>query len=122
MAIVGVVFLLVGFIFCLTIIGAFIGGPMMFLGAIFLVFGLFGRRKTVITNVVHVTNTSQPAQAWQNPAASAAPVAGSVAQVAPAYAPAPQLAHAPKQCVSCNTQNDHSGRFCNNCGAVLAPA
>jgi hypothetical protein len=124
MAVVGIIFLLMGFIFCLTIIGTFIGAPMMFLGAVFLIVGL-SRRKTVITNVVQVTNTA-PAQAWQDRAASPAQGASSAPQAIPAGVQAPQLANsemrAQKQCISCNSQNDPSGRFCNNCGAALAPA
>lgn len=52
--IIGGMLVLLGLLFCFTIIGAFIGIPMMLVGAILLAIG--GRRKTVITNVVQVTN------------------------------------------------------------------
>src|ERR1017187_1666510 len=54
----GVVLIIVGLLFCLTIIGALIGIPMMAVGGSLVFWGLvFGGRKTVITNVVQVSNS-----------------------------------------------------------------
>ena len=52
----GVFLVFVGFLFTLTIIGSIIGIPTMLLGIVLIVAGVFARRKTVITNVVHVQN------------------------------------------------------------------
>jgi hypothetical protein len=52
----GLILILFGFLFCLSIIGAFIGIPMIIVGLVLLVVG--GRRKTIITNVVQVSNTA----------------------------------------------------------------
>lgn len=60
---IGVAFIVLGFLFCLTIIGAFIGIPMILLGVVLCVAGAF-RRKTIIQNVVTVQNSSYPAQAY----------------------------------------------------------
>ena len=54
MRIVGAIFILLGFLISLSIIGAVIGIPMMFIGLVMVIFG--GRRKTVITNVIQVSN------------------------------------------------------------------
>jgi hypothetical protein len=56
--IVGIIFVFLGIILCITIIGAGIGVILIFLGLIMIAFG--GRRKTVINNVIQVTNTSGP--------------------------------------------------------------
>jgi hypothetical protein len=54
----GVVLVIIGLLFCLTIVGALIGIPMMAVGGSLIFWGLvFGRRKTVITNVVQVSNS-----------------------------------------------------------------
>jgi len=55
MRIIGVVFILVGLLLCLTIFGALVGVPLIIVGAVLVVAG--GRRKTVITNVINVANT-----------------------------------------------------------------
>jgi hypothetical protein len=55
MRILGVILIFVGLLACLTIVGAFVGIPLMIVGAILLVVG--GRRKTIITNVINVANT-----------------------------------------------------------------
>ncbi len=52
--IIGGTLVLFGLLLCFSIIGAFIGIPMMIVGAILCAVG--GRRKTVITNVVQVSN------------------------------------------------------------------
>jgi hypothetical protein len=54
MRILGAILIVVGFLFCLSIVGAVIGIPLMIIGLIFVVVG--GRRKTIITNVVTVSN------------------------------------------------------------------
>jgi len=54
----GVIFMFVGLLLCLTIFGAVIGVPMMIVGFGMIVASLVGRRKTVITNVVHVSNSA----------------------------------------------------------------
>jgi hypothetical protein len=46
-----------GFLLCFTIILAPIGWMLMFIGGIMAIVGLVGRRKTIITNVVQVSNT-----------------------------------------------------------------
>ncbi len=54
----GVILIIVGLLLCLTIVGALIGIPMMMVGGSLVFWGLlFGRRKTVITNVVQVSNS-----------------------------------------------------------------
>jgi len=58
MRIVGGLLFIFGFLISLSVVGAFIGVPMMMLGIICIIFG-GGRRKVVINNVVSVN--SQPA-------------------------------------------------------------
>jgi hypothetical protein len=53
----GVVLIIVGLLFSLTIIGAVIGIPMMAIGGGLVFWGLVLGRKTVITNVVQVSNS-----------------------------------------------------------------
>jgi hypothetical protein len=62
----------VGFLLCLTVIGAVIGVPLILIGGIVVVFGFFGRRKTVIQNVVTVQNAAPaaPERAPQPPRSS----------------------------------------------------
>ena len=55
MRVAGLIIGMIGFLLCLTIIGAVIGIPLMIIGAGMMLFG--GRRKTVINNVVTVQNT-----------------------------------------------------------------
>lgn len=59
----------VGFLLCLTVIGAIVGVPLILIGGIVVVFGFFGRRKTVIQNVVTVQNAvpAAPERAPQPP-------------------------------------------------------
>ena len=71
MRIVGAVFLVLGLLFSLSIIGAFIGVPMMLIGLVMLIAG--GRRKTVITNVVQVSNTVPGHRDDSYPAVAAVP-------------------------------------------------
>jgi hypothetical protein len=68
MRILGVVFILVGLLLCLTIFGAFVGIPLIIVGCILVVVG--GRRKTVITNVINVANTPSGAIPAEQMAAS----------------------------------------------------
>jgi uncharacterized protein DUF5362 len=55
MRIIGVIFIFVGLLLCLTIFGAVAGIPLIIIGAVLVLAG--GRRKTVITNVINVANT-----------------------------------------------------------------
>jgi hypothetical protein len=59
MRIFGLLLVVTGLIFCLTIIGAPFGIFLIFVGLIFIALG--GRRRTYITNVIQVSNTSGPA-------------------------------------------------------------
>ena len=58
----GVVLIVIGLIFCLTIIGAIIGIPMILAGASLCFWGAVLGRKTVIQNVVTVSNAPAPPQ------------------------------------------------------------
>ena len=58
MRVLGGILIVLGLILCLTIIGAFFGIPMILIGIVLVALG--GRRKTIIQNVVTVTNTSHP--------------------------------------------------------------
>lgn len=62
MRFLGALLIVFGLLFCFTFFGAIIGIPMMLIGAILLAIG--GRRKTVIHNVVNVSNVvpSSPSQ------------------------------------------------------------
>jgi hypothetical protein len=51
--VIGVVLILLGLLFCLTIVGAFVGIPLIIVGAILCAIG--SKRRTVITNVVQVS-------------------------------------------------------------------
>ena len=58
---IGVVSIVIGLLFCLTIIGAIIGVPMILAGASLCFWGaVFGSRKTIIQNVVTVQNAPDP--------------------------------------------------------------
>ena len=63
MRIVGIVFIVLGFLISLSIVGAVFGIPMMLLGAVFA--GVGGRRKVVINNTVTVANTSPAEPRYQ---------------------------------------------------------
>jgi hypothetical protein len=62
MAIFGAILIVVGLFFCLTIVGAVFGIPMILIGIICVVVGMM-RRRTVITNVVQVSNVPGQ-QSW----------------------------------------------------------
>ena len=83
MRIVGAIFILVGFLISLSIVGAVIGVPMMFIELVMIVLG--GRRKTIITNVVQVSNVV-PEQRYV-PDREAAPYVPEVRQVGARNAP-----------------------------------
>jgi hypothetical protein len=108
LAIAGAVLVFLGLLFSLTVIGAIIGIPMMIAGAIMMAVGVFGRRKTIITNVVQVSNApgAQPAPAN---AVSLGVSAGPTAMSA-------------VNCGACTTVNETTSKFCRNCGSVLAAA
>jgi Family of unknown function (DUF5362) len=68
MRIVGVILVLIGLAFCFTIIGIFFGVPMILIGIVLIALG--GRRKTIIQNVVTVSNApyvGQPQDVSLNP-------------------------------------------------------
>jgi hypothetical protein len=56
MRVLGVIFVLAGFLISLTIVGAIIGIPMMLVGALFIA---AGGRRPVITNVITVQQGPQ---------------------------------------------------------------
>jgi hypothetical protein len=60
MRIVGVILVLIGLVLCLTIIGIFFGIPMILIGIVLIALG--GRRKTIIQNVVTVSNAPYAGQ------------------------------------------------------------
>jgi hypothetical protein len=68
MRLLGVIFILVGLLACLSIVGAVIGIPLIIVGLVLDVVG--GRRKTIITNVVNDTNTPTGAAPAHQMAAS----------------------------------------------------
>jgi hypothetical protein len=55
MRIAGLFISLFGFLISLSIVGAIIGIPLMIIGTLMMIFG--GRRRTIINNVVQVSNT-----------------------------------------------------------------
>ena len=129
MLIFGGVLVLLGFLLCLTIIGSIIGVPLIMLGSIFMFIGLLGRRKTVITNVIQVSNTVPAAplsppplrQAIPAPAQYTAPVSLAPVSVAAAATPLIQDAQT-KHCAACSSRNLSDNRFCTECGAALSMA
>ena len=60
MRIVGVILVLLGLVLCFTIIGIFFGIPMILIGITLIALG--GRRKTIIQNVVTVSNAPYAGQ------------------------------------------------------------
>jgi hypothetical protein len=56
MIVLGIILIVFGLLLCLTIIGAPIGFFLIFMGFICLAIGAVSRRRTVITNVVQVSN------------------------------------------------------------------
>ncbi|HET8942660.1 MAG TPA: hypothetical protein VFN13_11815 [Rudaea sp.] len=69
MIIFGLILQFIGVLFCLTIIGALIGVPLIFIGGLMALFGFLGRRKTVIQNIVTVQNAAPVPEATPRPAA-----------------------------------------------------
>ena len=69
MRIAGVILIILGFLFSLSIVGAIIGIPLMLIGFVMVVFG--GGRKTVVTNVVQVSNAVSSADSGWIPAPAA---------------------------------------------------
>lgn len=68
MIIFGFILQFIGFLLCLTVIGAVIGVPLLVLGGIVVIAGFVGRRKTVIQNVVTVQNAAPVPQQSPRPA------------------------------------------------------
>ena len=65
MRIAGVFLIIFGFLISLSIVGAFVGIPMMIIGFVMVIMG--GRRKTIITNVVQVSNNGgAPSMSFQD--------------------------------------------------------
>jgi hypothetical protein len=58
MRILGAVLIIVGILFCITIVGAPFGIFLIIVGVVLAVLG--GRRRTVINNVIQVSNTPHP--------------------------------------------------------------
>jgi hypothetical protein len=75
MVIAGVVLIVIGLFFCATVIGALIGVPMIIIGLILCIAGA-SRRKTVIQNVVTVTNAPHPTAPYYAPQIGALPEPG----------------------------------------------
>jgi predicted lipid-binding transport protein (Tim44 family) len=121
MVVLGVILIIIGLLFTLTIIGWFIGVPLMIIGAICCVAG--NRRNTVIHNTVTYSNTApappqgQPSGVPQQPSPQSYAMPNSVA----AQPQTSTLENAGKACPSCGAQNGAAGRFCNHCGSSLAP-
>jgi len=91
-----------------------------FLATIGMVMLLF-RRKTVITNVVQVTNTPHAvAPNFQTPPRQSDFVDASTAQTRIAPKQTEPAALSEKNCSSCNASNSSDSRFCTNCGASLS--
>jgi len=63
LAAVGFIIILLGLLLSLTIILLPLGFILMIVGSVLMMIGMFGRRKTVITNVVQVSNTPGGMQA-----------------------------------------------------------
>jgi uncharacterized protein DUF5362 len=72
MRIIGVILVLIGLVLCFTIIGIFFGLPMILIGIVLIALG--GRRKTIIQNVVTVSNAPYAGQP-QDSSANLAPQA-----------------------------------------------
>lgn len=126
MIIIGIMFMFIGFILCLTIIGSIFGIPMMMFGFLIAAVGAFRRRKTVITNVVNVTHTPQA----PTPDFDRRPVQP-IRQLKNSTSTASNFSASPKfidetttlrTCTNCNTENSSDNRFCTNCGNSLGAA
>jgi len=68
MRIAGLIIGMIGFLLCLTIIGAVIGIPLMIIGAGMMLFG--GRKKTIINNVITVQNAPATPEAIAAPSSA----------------------------------------------------
>lgn len=66
MRVLGAILIVLGILFSLSIFGAVIGIPMIFIGLILVAVG--GRRKTVITNVVQVSTGGEGLRQFPDPA------------------------------------------------------
>ena len=64
MRIAGAVLIVLGLLFCLSFFGAIVGIPLILIGLVMVIAG--GRRKTVITNVVQVSNNGPAPQLSMN--------------------------------------------------------
>jgi hypothetical protein len=60
MRIAGAIFIILGLLLSLSLFGAMVGIPLILIGIVMVIFG--GRRKTVITNVVQVSNNGPAPQ------------------------------------------------------------
>jgi hypothetical protein len=60
---IGIIIWFIGLLLCFTIILMPVGWLFMAIGAIMIIVGVMGRRRTIITNVVQVSNT--PGQGMQ---------------------------------------------------------
>jgi len=106
----GLILFMIGLLFTFTIIGAFIGIPMMIAGSIMAGVSLFvGGSKTQITNVIHVTGGQSPGT--PNPA-SMPPQSVLVGE------PVRPSMELPRQ----SAQQLSLARFCSNCGTAVADA
>jgi hypothetical protein len=60
MRIAGAIFIVLGLLLCLSLFGAVVGIPLILIGIVMVIVG--GRRKTIITNVVQVSNNAPAPQ------------------------------------------------------------
>lgn len=101
----GSIICFIGLLFCLTIIGAVLGIPMMIVGSIMVVISFFGRQKTTITNVVQVASGPYP----ETPTPSIQPAVH-----------VPQQISTAKFCAECGAAVGEVGSsFCAQCGTKL---
>lgn len=124
MLIFGAILFVLGVLFCMTIIGAVIGLPLMFIGGFFMSIGMFTRRRTVITNIVQVAAAPQPAPIFHQPIPQAIPAFVPQAPIPTAAPASASLVHdaQTKNCAACASQNNADNRFCTECGAALPAA
>ena len=120
MLIFGAILFVLGVLFCITIIGAVVGFPLMFIGGIFMSIGMFTRRRTVITNVVQVASAPQPVPYTPAPPAPAQLRPDVIRQPEPApalkEAQPSVLPGSGKACPKCASNNALESRFCTECG------
>jgi hypothetical protein len=113
MRIIGVILILIGLVLCFTIIGIFFGVPMILIGIVLIALG--GRHKTIIQNVVTVSNAPYAGQP-QGSGANLAPQAQ--LQTAPLQIPEAREQilppdQGPKEKVTISTPVDAVQRFTN---------